>query len=202
MRPLALILAVALLTSAPAFAESTNKVVTDPFAPSASSSEEDDTSSVTDDSSMMDASSSEEPAPADDAGLVTAEDPQTVVDALEALGYPAELGALDDGSPTISLRIAELNTYIDFYDCDDDMADCYTLLFGVDLDLKDGTTPGRVNEWNRKHVIGRVWTDDNADPTLDQALSTYDGISTDVFASNVKTWAEVVEQFKTFFDFK
>ena len=56
---------------------------------------------------------------------------QSVLGELSVLGLPGELGKTDDGHPSIALRIAGLNTYIDFYDCDDDLTDCYTLLFNV-----------------------------------------------------------------------
>ena len=65
------------------------------------------------------------------------------------------------------MKISGLKTYIDFYDCADDLTDCYTLLFNVSLDLKDGTTLDKANEWNSKQITGRVWLDDNKDPTLD-----------------------------------
>jgi Putative bacterial sensory transduction regulator len=191
MKTTKLLLGAALLLglSVPAWAASPNKIVVE-----TSSSEE---------SSAMEMTSSEEPAPAPaSGGLVTAGDPQSVLDELSALGYPGKLGQLDGGRQSISVRIAGLNTYIDFYDCADDMTNCYTLLLGVDIDLKDGTTPGKVNEWNSKQITGRVYLNDDADPTLDYSISTFDGISTDVFDQNIKLWAQVIDDFKSTFNFR
>lgn len=55
---------------------------------------------------------------------VTARDPQTVLDALSELGYRGALEKMDDGRDSIAVKVSGLNTFIDFYDCDDKLADC------------------------------------------------------------------------------
>ncbi|MEO8758042.1 MAG: YbjN domain-containing protein [Devosia sp.] len=132
---------------------------------------------------------------------VTAKDPQTILKALSNLGYPGKLEKLDSGRTSIAVQVSGLKTFIDFYDCADDLTDCYTLLFNVSLDLKSGTTPGKVNEWNSKQITGRVWTDDNSDPTLDFSFSTFDGVTASVFNQNVKLWDKKIGDLKDFFDF-
>ena len=144
---------------------------------------------------------SEEPA-APAGPLVTARNPQSVLDVLSSLGYPGKLGTFDGNRPTISLRIAGLNTYIDFYDCADDMTDCNTLLFGVDLTLKKGATAKQVNDWNSNQITGRVYTDDKGNPSLDYSLSTFEGISPAVFDDTVRLWAQVLDDFKSSFNFR
>lgn len=132
---------------------------------------------------------------------VTARDPQTVLDALAADGYPGTLSKLDNGRPSIAVKVSGLNTYIDFYDCADDMTDCYTLLFNVSLDLKEGTTLDQANKWNSDQITGRVWLDKNNDPTLDFALSTFAGVPEDTFDQNLKLWDTKIGDFKDFFHF-
>src|SRR5690348_17135654 len=68
-------------------------------------------------------------------GDVTATNPQSVLDALSAAGYVGKLDKMDSGRTSIAVKISGLNTFIDFYDCADDLTDCYTLLFNVSLDL-------------------------------------------------------------------
>jgi hypothetical protein len=154
------------------------------------------------DESMPDASaSSAEPAALAPAGMVLAKDPQSVLSALATLGYPGKLEKLDSGRSSINVQISGLTTYIDFYDCADDMTDCYTLLFNVSLDLKDGATLDQENKWNSQQITGRVWLDDTKDPTLDFSLSTFDGISEDAFDQNVKLWDKKIGDFKDFFNF-
>jgi hypothetical protein len=132
---------------------------------------------------------------------VTARDPQSVLDALTALGYRGTLETMDSGRSSISVPISGLNTFIDFYDCDDKMADCYTLLFVVLLDLKDGATLNQANAWNAKEITGRVSLDDNGDPQLDYAVSTFEGLSASVFEQTVKKWDQKIGDMKDYFHF-
>jgi hypothetical protein len=200
MKHLALLLASSMLlaTAMPAFAAGSND--TDSLSPNrpntpASSAPSDDSSS------------SEEAAPPDNSdtapsgGDVGARAPDSVLAELKNLGYPGKLEKMDSGRTSISVQISGLKTYIDFYDCADDLTDCYTLLFNVSLDLKKGTTLDKANEWNSKQITGRVWLDDSKDPTLDFSLSTFNGLSADTFDQNVKLWDKKIGDLKDFFDF-
>jgi hypothetical protein len=132
---------------------------------------------------------------------VTAKDPNTVLKALTDLGYPGKIDKMESGRASISAQVSGVKTYVDFYDCADDMTDCYTLLFNVSLDLKDGTTLEKANEWNSKQITGRVWLDRSRDPTLDFTLSTFEGVTPEIFNQTVKLWDKKVGDFKDFFDF-
>ena len=132
---------------------------------------------------------------------VSPTDPTTVLDALSQSGYPGKLDKLKSGRTSISVQISGLQTYVDFYDCEDDIAKCYTLLFTVSVDLKDGTTLALANEWNSKQITGRVWLDEENDPTLDLSLTAVDGIPVGVFEQNVKLWDRKIGDFKDFFKF-
>jgi hypothetical protein len=133
--------------------------------------------------------------------LITAENPDSVLSALKDAGYPGKLEKLKSGRTSITVTISGLTTYIDFYDCSDDLSDCYTLLFNVTLDLNDGTNLDKANEWNSKQITGRVWLDDTKDPTLDFSLSTFDGVPVDAFNQNLKLWDKKIGDFKDFFNF-
>jgi Putative bacterial sensory transduction regulator len=135
-------------------------------------------------------------------GDVTAADPQSVLEALANAGYPGKLDKLDSGRTSIAVKVSGLNTFIDFYDCDDKLADCYTLLFNVSLDLKDGATLAAANDWNSNQITGRVWLDKNNDPTLDFSLSTFKGMSADTFEQNLKLWDTKIGDFKDAFHFQ
>jgi len=134
-------------------------------------------------------------------GVVTATDPQSVLDALAAAGYPGKLDKMDSGRTSIAVKVSGLNTFIDFYDCADDLTDCYTLLFNVSLDLKDGTTLDEANKWNSDQITGRVWLDKNNDPTLDFSVSTFKGMPADTFEQNIKLWDTKIGDFKDAFHF-
>jgi hypothetical protein len=136
------------------------------------------------------------------AANVTAKDPKSVLDALAAGGYQgAELSKTDSGRSSIKVQISGSPTYIDFYDCAKDMTDCYTLLFVYAMDLTDGTTLEKANEWNAQEITGRVSLDRDRDPALDYAFSTFEGVTQEVFEQNVKLWDRKVGQAKDFFDF-
>jgi len=201
MKHLALLLASSMLlaTAMPAFAAGSND--TDSLSPKNTPNTPNTASSAPDDES-----SSEEAAPPENsnppaAGEISARDPQSVMDALKTLGYPGKLEKMDSGRTSIAVQVSGLKTYIDFYDCADDLTDCYTLLFNVSLDLKKGTTFDKANEWNSKQITGRVWLDDNKDPTLDYSFSTFNGVSEDTFDQNVKLWDKKIGDLKDFFDF-
>ena len=132
---------------------------------------------------------------------VTAQNPQTVLDALSTLGFRGTLEKMESGRTSIAVPISGLNTFIDFYDCDDKMEDCYTLLFVVLLDLKDGATLNKANQWNQTEITGRVSLDENGDPQLDYALSTFEGISASVFEQALKLWDRKIGDMKDYFDF-
>ena len=136
------------------------------------------------------------------AAHVTAKDPQSVLDGLAAAGYQgAELSKTDSGRSSIKVQISGSPTYIDFYDCAKDMTECYTLLFVYAMDLTDGTTLEKANEWNAQEITGRISLDRDRDPALDYAFSTFEGVSQEVFTENVKLWDRKVGQAKDFFDF-
>ena len=133
------------------------------------------------------------------ADLVTAKNPQTVLDALTAAGYPGKLDKLGGGNPSIGITVAGEKAFIDFYDCADDNTDCLTLLFNVGLHFKNGTTLDKANGWNSKEVTGRVWLNSDLDPIMDFSLTTGDGVSADVFNQNVELFATKIGQLKTYF---
>ncbi|MBI4922535.1 MAG: YbjN domain-containing protein [Devosia nanyangense] len=135
------------------------------------------------------------------ADTVSAKDPKGVIEALSQLGYPGKIEKLESGRTSIAVQISGLKTFIDFYDCADDLTECYTLLFNVALNLNDGTTLEKANEWNTTEITGRVWLDRDRDPTLDFALSTFDGIPMSVFEENMKLWDRKIGDVKDFFDF-
>ena len=201
MKHLALLLASSMLlaTAMPAFAAGSND--TDSLSPKNTPNTPNTASSAPDDESSSEEASPPENSNPPASGEISARDPQSVMDALKTLGYPGKLEKMDSGRTSIAVQVSGLKTYIDFYDCADDLTDCYTLLFNVSLDLKKGTTLDKANEWNSKQITGRVWLDDNKDPTLDYSFSTFNGVSEDTFDQNVKLWDKKIGDLKDFFDF-
>lgn len=132
---------------------------------------------------------------------VTAHDPQGVLTALGKLGYQAELKTGTDGASSISLTIDGSPSSIQFYNCDDAKANCETLLFAYGMDMTDGVTLEKANEWNLNTIHGFVYTDETADPWLNLTLPTGDGISEDLFADVMRMWRQRIGDVQDFFDF-
>lgn len=191
--------------NAPGGAESDSESITNTNTKNnTTTSSEENTSNTT---TTDDTTSSDEETTNDDTSntqggdLVTARDPQTVIDALANAGYRAKLEKMDSGRTSIAVKISGLNTYVDFYDCDNDLKDCYTLLFNVSIDLKDGASLDDANKWNADQITGRVWLDKSNDPTLDYTVSTFEGLSPEVFDEVLKLWDTKIGDFKDFFHF-
>ena len=58
-----------------------------------------------------------------------------------------------------------------------------------------------MGKHNATEITGRVSLDENGDPQLDYALSTFEGISESVFEQSVKLWDRKIGDMKDYFDF-
>lgn len=124
-----------------------------------------------------------------------AAEPQTIVDALQTLGYRAQLGADDNGDPQIQSTIDGSNYTIWFYGCANGAA-CTGISFSIAFDLPDGTDLETVNLWNRERIMGRAYLDDEQDPYLDHFIVTFGGIEGETFDHIVANWSTSVADFK------
>jgi len=132
---------------------------------------------------------------------VTAANPESVRKALADLGYTAELTTSASGVSSISLNVDGSPTYVDFWNCDDKKANCETLMLVYGMDLADGTTAEKANEWNFDTIHGFVYLDENMDPWLNITVPTgMDGISTDLFGTIMRTWRNRIGDARDFFD--
>ena len=127
--------------------------------------------------------------------IVDAAEPQTIVDALQTLGYRAQLGTDDNGDPQIQSTIDGSNYTIWFYGCANGAA-CTGISFSIAFDLPDGTDLETVNLWNRERIMGRAYLDDEQDPYLDHFIVTFGGIEGETFDHIVANWSTSVADFK------
>lgn len=132
---------------------------------------------------------------------VSARDPHGILTALGALGYQAELKTGTDGFSRISMTIDGSPSSMLFYGCDDEKANCETLLLAYGMDLTDGVAVEKVNEWNLNTVHGFVYSDEEADPWLNMAVFTGSGISEEVFGEVMRLWRQRIGAVRDFFDF-
>ena len=140
------------------------------------------------------------PAAAQD--MVLATDPAGVAAALEHFGYRAEIMTGSDDASYISFAASGSTTRIRFFQCDDAGANCRTLLFSYGMDLSDGTTLEKVNEWNSNDLYSVVYADKDMDPLLNMTVVTSDvGIPRALFGDHLEIWDLKVGEVKDFFDF-
>jgi hypothetical protein len=119
---------------------------------------------------------------------ITASDPKSVVNALNQLGYQASLTTAANGKNSIEMNVDGSPTYVDFYNCDEDNTNCRSIMLVYGIDLDDGTTTDKANEWNAATIHGFIYLDDKKDPWLEMTVPIYDGISESLFVNVMKVW--------------
>ena len=130
------------------------------------------------------------------AQLVRAQDPQSVVDAMQAAGYTAKLGVDRLGDPKIDSSVSGTNFVVFFYNCTGNR-DCATVQFHSAFDMPTPLTLDLINEWNRSQRFGRAYLDKENDPTIEMDVDLDDGgLSRALFEDNLEFWASVLGKFE------
>jgi hypothetical protein len=130
------------------------------------------------------------------AEMVRAQDPGSLVRALQQGGYAAKLGTDKVGDPMITSGVAGTSFQIFFYNCTDHKQ-CATVTFHSGYDLT--TSPGleRMNEWNRGKRFGRGYLDKEDDPILEMDVDLDDGgVAPLLFLDNIEFWASILADFE------
>ena len=128
--------------------------------------------------------------------MVRAQDPQSVVKAMQASGYAAELTTDPTGDPMIRSAAGGTKFQVLFYNCTDHK-DCATVQFHVGYDLQTSPPFELLNEWNRTQRFGRAYLDKENDPIVEMDIDLDDGgLSTPLFADNLEFWTSVLGRFE------
>jgi len=128
--------------------------------------------------------------------MVRAQNPETVVKALQQAGYAATLGTDKVGDPMITSGVSGTTFQIFFYNCADHK-NCATVQFHSGYDLPTPVSLERINEWNRSQRFGRAFLDKDNDPILEMDLDLDDGgLSHLLFVDNTEFWASVLGKFE------
>ena len=135
-------------------------------------------------------------APASPPEMVRAQDPQSVVKAMQARGFVAELTTDRTGDPMIRSASSGTGFQVLFYNCTEHK-ECATIQFHAGFDLKTSPSLAAVNEWNRTQRFGRAFLDKENDPILQMDLDLDDGgISQPLFSDNLEFWTTVLGRFE------
>ncbi len=128
--------------------------------------------------------------------MVRAQDPNSLVSALQEAGYSAKLETDKVGDPLITSAVSGTTFQIFFYNCTDH-ENCATVQFNSGYDLKSAPSLELINEWNRTNRFGRAFLDKESDPILEMDIDLDDGgMSPDLFIDNLEFWAVVLNNFE------
>lgn len=135
------------------------------------------------------------------AQLVRAQDPQSVVNALQNAGYKAVIGTDKIGDPMITSGVSGTTYQIFFYNCTEHK-ECATVQFHSGYDLSTPIPLERINEWNRSKRFGRAYLDKENDPILEMDVDLDDGgLSPALLIDNVEFWTSILGDFEKFIGF-
>ncbi|KRA83432.1 YbjN domain-containing protein [Altererythrobacter sp. Root672] len=129
------------------------------------------------------------------AAEVRAQDPATVVSALQQGGYKAQLTTDSSGDPMIRSAANGSDFEIFFYGCTDNR-DCRTVQFHSGYQ-EPAMTLESFNKWNAEHRFGRAYLDSKGVARVEMDVDLDDGgLSQKLFEDNVEFWASVMGDFE------
>lgn len=132
------------------------------------------------------------------AQMVRAQDPRTLVSALQDAGYKAELTTDSGGDPMIKSSTGGDNFSIFFYGCTDNK-DCRTIQFYAGWSDPDNVSLRSMNDWNRDNRFGRAYMADDGSARVEMDVDIDDGgISKLLFQDNIEFWEIIMTKFKDY----
>ena len=134
-------------------------------------------------------------------GQVEASDPQSIVSAMQEMGFLATLDKDDVGDPLVSSRISATRFKIFFYGCDQNV-NCDSIQFSAGYDLTEKIASEKVNGWNEENRWTKVYLDEEEDPFIEMDLYLgQGGVTPENFTEWLDIWRVQVEEFEDYIDF-
>ncbi len=132
--------------------------------------------------------------------MVRAQDPSSVVRALQGAGYKAEVTKDDTGDPLIRSTSSGSNFAIFFFGCTKNV-DCTTIQFFAGYDRDKSPTLSQMNDWNSRKRFARAYISDKGAARIEMDVDIDDGgISTKLFEDNLEFWVLLMSQFEKHID--
>ena len=132
------------------------------------------------------------------AQMVSAQNPASVLKALQGTGYGAELTKDSKGDPIIKSASSGIDFSILFYGCTKN-ASCSTIQFFAGFKKPKNGSLRAMNEWNRKNRFSRAYIADTGSAWIEFDLDLYsDGMSTKLFGDNLGFWVLGLAKYKAF----
>lgn len=135
------------------------------------------------------------PAPAA-AQDVSAANPKSIVQAMQAHGFAVEASRDEDGSPLLTSRTSDSNFEVYFYGCTSGTA-CESLEFWAGYRLEVPVSAKVMNDWNRDKRFATAFVNGDGNPGIRMDLiAPGAGISRESFALTLDFWRLQVEEFE------
>ncbi len=129
---------------------------------------------------------------------VSAAVPDTIVLALQDMGYKAQLDVDSEGDPKIMSATQGVNFTIFFYGCEDDGTRCEDIILTAGFEMDKAPTMEAMNSWNATKLTGAAFVDDDGDPNIEHFVAGVKDMSRDSFERLVFRWDQAIEEFTDF----
>ncbi|SAI69805.1 Bacterial protein of uncharacterised function (DUF945) [Bordetella ansorpii] len=134
--------------------------------------------------------------PQTDGTMLHSLDQATIGSLIEAAGFELEHRTDQYGEPELNITPGASGArelYARFNECDVDDA-CENVMLQAVFDAITPPPYKVINDWNRNNRWGRLYVDDNSQPTLEMDINAYGGIGKDGVEAFVQTFLETVPQ--------
>lgn len=121
-----------------------------------------------------------------------------LVAAMEAAGLPATLTKDKSGEPLVRSKYFGWGFVALLSECDETKSECARISFVMGIDLPEGSTLDKVNQWNNTYVT-QAYLDDDRDPFIEWTLIVEGGITDEALASGIDLWKGAIEEATDFF---
>jgi Putative bacterial sensory transduction regulator len=129
------------------------------------------------------------------AQMVTAQNPQSIVNALQNAGYKAELTKDGTGDPLVKSSSGGSSFAVFFFGCTKNV-DCATIQFFAGYTDKKATL-SQMNDWNSKKRFGRAYIADSGAARIEMDVDLDDGgMSAKLFEDNIEFWVVTMGAFE------
>ena len=129
------------------------------------------------------------------AATVSAQDPQSLADALKGAGYEVTAGKDDTGDPVLDLVMQGYKARLLFLDCDEATHDkCGSVQFFSSFDAEGpGMSLEEANLFARRYRYAAVSVTANGDPRLRWDIETGSGIPGEVFLASAARFVTTIQ---------
>jgi len=133
------------------------------------------------------------------AQTVNASDPDSIVAALQRLGYAARLERTNSGAPVIRSGARGVNFSVFFYGCTDN-SNCRDINFSAGFTTLEPRTLKLMNDWNGARIIGKANIDDEGNPYIRHFVAGVIDLPPAAFDRTVTRWDTTLGDFLTHID--